>query len=485
MFISLLFLSCLFAFVLPLFSRRVEAIGVLALTGASALFLSALALGVPALFVAPSVSPDGLWYLDPFAAILVIIIGFVQWTATMVSVPYLRTEVSHGAIGKKRVREYYALVTFFVLSMFAAVLSNNLGLMWVALEATTLATTLLVSFYAKEASLEAAWKYLLLCSVGISLGLLGVFLTAYAAATSGLTGVAGISFANLLSVAATLPPEVMRIAFVFILVGFGTKVGLVPMHAWLPDAHGRTPSPVSGLLSGVLLNVALFALIRYKVLVDGALGGSRWSDGLFLAFGALSFIVPAAFILVQKNYKRLLAYSSIEHMGFVVFSFGLGVPGMIVGTMHLIGHALTKSMLFFAAGNTLLHFKTTKIANVKGVLQALPITGGFFLAGILAILAVPPSPLFVSEFRLVGAALSAEPWYLAGMLLAGAVIFAGFIRLLMPMLFQRSSEQPASRERLNLSHAAMALHLVAIIAFGIFFLTPAGESFITNIIKSL
>jgi len=201
----------------------------------------------------------------------------------------------------------------------------------------------------------------------------------------------------------------MQIAFVFILIGYGTKVGLVPMHAWLPDAHSRAPAPISALLSGVLLNAALFSILRYKTLVDITLSNSHWSGQLLLFFGALSCVVPAAFILVQTDYKRLLAYSSIEHMGLTAFLFGLGPVGTFAALIHMIGHALSKSMLFFAAGNIYLAFKSTKFEKVGEVMRVLPYTGAIFLAGVLALLAVPPSPLFLSEYRLFAGAISSHP----------------------------------------------------------------------------
>ena len=449
--------------------------------------------GVVALMVAwPALVGDGvistqLFNVDAFAALLIILVGFVQWTATLVSSSYLREELHEKIITFKQARLYHIMLQLFVLSMMLVLTADAIGVMWIALEATTLATTMLVAFYTREGSLEAAWKYIVLCSVGISLGLLGVLLVSYAAMQAGL-GVESdaLSFTVLRDSARFFPPSIIRWAFVFIFIGYGTKVGLVPMHTWLPDAHGRTPSPISGMLSGVLLSVALFAILRFKSLTDIALGSSTWTNQLFLIFGAASFILPAAFMIVQKNYKRLLAYSSIEHMGFMVFCIGLGAPGMLAAVVHLIGHALIKSMLFFGTGNMLLRWKSTKFENVGPLTTALPYTGGLFVFGVMALLAIPPSPLFLSEYLGFTAAFATHPWLAFAMLLGGTVIFAGMIKNVMPMVYgKREDSVKAPPERFNLSHVAMCLHLVLVVSLGVFFLTANGQAHLTRIVTSV
>ena len=462
---------------------------------AGAFVMSTLVFGVAVYAVWPTLTgpsavlSNGLWYLDSLSSLLVLLIGFVQWTATLTSISYLKEEAAEGLVTLPQVRRYYALLGLFVLSMLATIVSNNLGFMWVALEATTLATALLVGFYARQGSLEAAWKYLILCSTGISLGLIGLLCVYYAASIGGMEiGLHTIDWTHLFSIAPTLSPELMRVAFAFILIGYGTKVGLVPMHAWLPDAHSRAPSPISGVLSGVLLNAALFAILRYKALVDGSVGSSVWTNELLVWFGVLSCLVPAAFILLQTDYKRLLAYSSIEHMGLMVFSIGLGGVGVVAGVIHMIGHALTKSMLFFAAGNILLRFKSTKFERVAGVMRVLPYTGAIFLVGILALLAVPPSPLFMSEYLMISTGIVHHPIAMGIVLVALTIILAGFIRLVMPFLFSR--EAPSDPEAVlpeeagehwGLSHVAMSLHVVLLIAIGIFLWTPAGQLLLAHL----
>jgi hydrogenase-4 component F len=478
----LLFLASFVVALAAYFMKSESAVRTVSVIGSTVVALLTFSMTVPILMSGvPLMMGD--WRIDMFAAILMSLVGFVQWTATLVSGPYIKEELHEKIIGLKQARMYYALLQMFVLSMMLTLSANNIGIMWISLEGTTLATTLLVAFYTYEGSLEAAWKYIVLCSVGISLGLLGVLLVFYAATKAGL-GLSPdiLTWTTLHGIATQLSPAIMRWAFVFIFIGYGAKVGLVPMHTWLPDAHGRTPSPVSGMLSGVLLNIALFSILRYKSLVDLSLGGSDWTNRLFLIFGALSFIVPAAFILVQRNYKRLLAYSSIEHMGFIVFCIGLGAPGMLAALVHLIAHSLIKSMLFFGTGNILLRWKSTKFAHVGPVMKSLPITGSIFLVGLLALLATPPSPIFFSELSAFSAGIGSHPLLVIGMLLAGTVIFAGMLRNLIPMLFsQKEDTVKAPVETWNISHAAMVLHLVAVVVFGVLLMSPSTWSFLTNI----
>ncbi|TSD05606.1 MAG: hydrogenase-4 component F [Parcubacteria group bacterium Greene0714_7] len=487
--ISLLLVSCLVLATVPFFMRGLRFIFGAAFLASSGVFVLSLYTAIPLFFGASSFE-NGYWYLDTFAALMVLLIGFIQWTATITSIHYLGEEVRTGEITLPAVRRYFFFVGLFVCSMLLTIVSNNLGFMWIALEATTLTTTLLVAFYAHKGSLEAAWKYLILCSTGISLGLIGLFLTYYAASSSGLLhGLSAISWTNLLTVAPSLPPHLMQIAFVFILIGYGTKVGLVPMHAWLPDAHSRAPSPISGMLSGILLNAALFGILRFRVLVDGSLASSEWTSELFLVFGVLSCIIPAAFILIQADYKRLLAYSSIEHMGLIVFSAGLGTVGAVASVIHIVGHALLKSALFFSAGNILLRFKSTKFDRIGQVMRTLPYTGALFLTLILMLLAIPPSPLFGSELLLISQSVVLHPIFATIVLLALAIIFAGFIRLIIPFLFSPALVPPKSEvevgEKWGWSHTAIAFHLILLVAFSVFLMTPMASPILERIITAI
>ncbi len=487
MLLSLLLLVSVLAGLSVFLASQERTLHRIVLTGSTLVGILALFVGISALPTTPHLFGGGWWYVDPFAALLIILIGFIQWTATLTSIPYLHEEMHEGVVTWAQARMYYLLLQLFVFSMLLTVISNNIGLMWVALEGTTLATTLLVAFYTREGSLEAAWKYILICSVGITLGILGLLLVVYASQQGGLSIGHALTWTALGAAASTFPPALMRWAFVFIFIGYGAKVGLVPMHTWLPDAHGRTPSPISAMLSGVLLNVALFAILRYKSLVDASLGSAVWTQRFFLFFGALSFLLPIAFVIIQRNYKRLLAYSSIEHMGLIVFAIGLGAPGMIAAVIHIVGHALAKSLLFFGTGNILLRWKSTKIEHVGAVMQVLPRTGTLFLLGVLALLALPPSPLFLSEYLIVSAAFAHHPVLILVLLLGGVLIFGGMINLLMPLLYTKREgvESPVSSEPWNLSHTAMTLHVLALIGVGVFCLTPFARTLIADMVSYL
>ena len=344
-------LSFIFAFI-SYAMRTARGTFAVSFIGSSMILCLTLMIGFPALSGAVAGFQQTLWYIDRLAGLMLLLIGVVQWGAMLASIPYLSEELHEKLVTVNAIRRYFFFFFMFVLALAGAVMADNLGVMWIMLEGTTLATTLLVAFYPREGSLEAAWKYVVLCSTGLSMGLLGLLILYAAVTNSGSAeGVAAMSASGLVGVASHLPAELVRIAFVFILIGYGTKMGLAPMHSWLPDAHSRAPSPISGLLSGVALITALFSVLRYKAIVDTALGGSMWTNDLFLAFGALSVAVPAAFVLLQQDYKRLLAYSSIEHMGLTVFAWGLGGVGVAAALIHMVGHALIKSMLFFGAGN--------------------------------------------------------------------------------------------------------------------------------------
>src|SRR5579883_3425983 len=292
-------------------------------------------------------------YADALSALSLLIIAFVGTTAALYSVGYMRENMKelggeYGA-GLREVRRYYLLFNLFLFAMLVVPLSNNLGVLWIAIEGTTLASLFLVSFYRTPEALEAAWKYVIVGSVGIALALFGTIL-AYYSAVQVLGPTYDLAWSVLPPVAARLNPGVMRLAFIFIVVGFGTKAGLAPMHTWLPDAHSEAPSPISALLSGVLLNTAMYGILRYYALATPSLGRA-YPDALLLGFGLLSLLIAALFILRQDDIKRLLAYSSVEHMGIVAvgIAFG-GALGMSGALLQMVGHALAKSLMFFASG---------------------------------------------------------------------------------------------------------------------------------------
>jgi hydrogenase-4 component F len=421
-------LAALFAGLLPAKKTRLMEAGVIVAAGIE------LALALQAIQrMASGVGVTGNAYLalDNLSNYLILLIALVGFFVSLYSVGYLRTEVAKGIIGQRRVRQFFILLELFLFAMYLAVVTVNPIVTWIAIEATTLATVFLISFYNKPTATEAAWKYLILNSLGLLIGLLGtlVFIALFGD-RSGAT-----SWAEMTASAGAMSPAAAKIAFVFILIGYGTKVGLAPLHAWLPDAHSKAPSPISALLSGVLLNVALFAVLRWKQVTDIALGSDQFTGGLLIFFGVLSVFLAAFIIFVQKNYKRLLAYSSIEHMGLIAIGFGLGGVGTMAGLLHMLYHALAKSMLFLLAGNIFLRYSSTKLKNVSGAISALPLSGPLFFAGILILSGLPPFALFATKLLILSAGIAFSPWLVGGLLIALGVMFFGLFRFVTKLAY--------------------------------------------------
>ncbi|MCL4204652.1 MAG: hypothetical protein KJ000_19365 [Pirellulaceae bacterium] len=324
----------------------------------------------------------------------------------------------------------------FLAAMTLVILSRHWGLLWVAVEATTLASAPLIYYHRYARSLEATWKYLVICSVGIALALLGNFFLAMAARV-GSDGPLHLVFSDLETHARQLDPRWLKAAFVLLLVGYGTKMGLAPMHTWLPDAHSEAPSLVSALLSGVLLNCAFLAILRgHSLLVQAGLG--QFSQDLLVLFGILSMSVAAMFVIGQLDYKRLLAYSSVEHMGILVLGVGIGGAAGFGAMLHAVNHSLTKAMLFLVAGNTLAHFHSKSTLHVRGTMSVLPVTGMLWVAGLLAITGCPPFGTFLSELAVLKGLLDAERWWLVAFYLTAlGIVFAGMSAVVVPLVYGR------------------------------------------------
>ncbi len=289
---------------------------------------------------------------------------------------------------------YVSCMLFFLAAMTLAVSTTQIGVLWIAIESTTLASAPLIYYRQNKRSLEAAWKYLLICSVGIAIALLGLFFVV--ASAKGLN--VELSLASLISHAKGLDQKLFRLGFILVLIGFGTKMGLAPFHNWLPDAHSEAPSPISALLSGTLLNCALLGIIRFHQ-ISLAAGLGAFSSRLLMIFGLISLVVATIFITRQKDYKRLLAYSSIEHMGII--SLGLGIGANFASLLHVVGHSLTKALLFLTAGNILILYRSKNVSEVSGLLKTSPPTGILFVIGSLAIVGSPPFLPFISEFLIL------------------------------------------------------------------------------------
>jgi hydrogenase-4 component F len=375
------------------------------------------------------------FFVDSFNVFLVTLTAFVAFTTAIFSRPYMLNEQETGRITARRLRLYHCMYQVFVFTMLLVLLTNNMGILWVALEAATLATVLLVSLYRTPASIEAAWKYFILCSVGIAQALFGTILL-YLAAEKVLGGGGNaLLWTHLNQVKGDLEPTVLSLAFVFLIVGYGTKVGRGPLHNWLPDAHAEGPTPISAVLSGLLLNIALYAIVRCKVLVDGALG-TPFAGELMMGFGLLSVVVAAFFLSRQKDVKRMFAYSSIEHMGLTTFAFGMGGPvATFAALLHMTVHSLTKSAIFFTVGHATQKTGTQLMDEIRGLIITNPTIGWGMMLGTLAILGVPPFGVFASEFLIITTAMREQPWAAPILLISLAVAFAAMFQRVQAMVF--------------------------------------------------
>ncbi|PYU60661.1 MAG: hydrogenase 4 subunit F [Acidobacteria bacterium] len=400
----------------------------------------AATLGVRALRSGPVSVWDGFFYADALSALVVLLSAFVALVCSIYAVGYFRHDESNGVFQEgeelgggpaiNKLREYYALTPLFVFSMILVALANNLGILWVAIEGTTLASVFLVMFYGRETSLEAAWKYAIIGGVGLSMALFGTILTYYSAHQAlGTDTLAGLNWSVLAGNASQFDKPTMRLAFILILLGYGTKAGIAPMHTWKPDAYSEAPIPGAAMLAAGVLNCALYGLVRFYILSAKCLG-PEFASHLLILFGLLSMGVAVPFILVQKNFRRMLAYSSIDHSGIMVLALGFGGPLGVLGMLlHMTFHSITKPLLFFCAGNVQQQLKTDLFREAKGgLIHSMPLTGAAFLMVTLAVTGAPPFSLFLSEFTILRAGFSRGYLVLAVLFITFLVaIFSGFL----------------------------------------------------------
>jgi len=401
--------------------------------------------------------------VDAFGAILIMILITVASAASVYSVKFLREEVAREFIGFRRLKQHYVLFNLFIAAILLAVSTTNPIIMWVAIEATTLSTAFLISFYNKPKATEAAWKYLIVNSIGLLLSFFGTLLfLAPSIKTAGILG--PISWDDIMRNANNFDPYLIKVAFIFIFIGYGTKMGLVPMHTWLPDAHSKAPAPTSSLLSGALLNIAFFAILRYKVVIDASIG-QQFSQNLLMFFGVLSTLVAAFIIFIQKSYKRLLAYSSIEHMGIMALGFGFGGLGAFAAVLQMIYHSLVKTALFLLSGNAFLKYGSSKIKNVRGMISALPVTSVLFFIGVLIITGVPPFGIFLTEFHILSAGIAEHPYVVSAALFSFVLVFVGFLKHLIVMEFSEETVERGEAGLLTILPPAVLLALLIFIGF--------------------
>ncbi|MDO8542417.1 MAG: proton-conducting transporter membrane subunit [Opitutaceae bacterium] len=454
--------------------RLMAAVGVAA-------FAATLALGIRLLpdVIARGVVTEYDEFLsaDALSTWMVLLVSLVSLGASLSAGGYFRRELAAGTLTAGRVREYYVLTPIFAAGMFFVVLVNSLGLMWFAVEATALSSVLLVALYNRPTSLEAAWKYIILGSLGLALALLGtVFVYAAAVGPHASEQLPSFNWSRLLEMAPHLDHRLMQLAFVLALVGYGTKAGLAPMHTWLPDAHSEAPSPTSAMLSGISLKIALYALLRFHILATACLGPA-FSCNLLLALGLFSMFLAPPFILVQRNLKRMLAYSSLEHVGLICAGIGLNTPLTIFGALlHMGYHAAAKPVLFIAAGNIHQAFHTHEFRLIgRGLVKTLPVTAGLLALAAAAAVGLPPFGLFYSELTVIAGGIEAHRPVLSLLVLAALVAsFCGLLQQFTRILLGEPTRGrlPARDTRPFDGMPAMALLLVVLVVFSVWLPAP-------------
>ncbi|HVN16927.1 MAG TPA: hydrogenase 4 subunit F [Anaerolineales bacterium] len=412
-------------------------------------------------------------HLDSLGAVFLLIIGVVGFLVGIYSIGYTRHDLETGEFDNVRLSTYYGLFNLFLFTMILVITSNNIIMMWAAVEATTLGSAFLVGIYRHPSSLEAAWKYIIICTVGVAFGLYGTVLVYSDAFNVMQIPGNAILWTEIIKNTQALDPTLIKMAFVFVLVGFGTKAGLFPMHAWLPDAHSEAPSPVSAMLSAVLLNCALFVIFRFATISNLVLGVS-FAQTLFLIFGTISVAAAAFFMYVQRDIKRLLAYSSMENIGLILLAFGIGGPaGIFAGLLQAVNHSLVKSLMFCTSGNILIKYRSRNLDQVKGMLQVIPFSSVLMMIGALALVGVPPFNIFLSKFFIITTGLGAGYlWLMILCLLCLTVVFAAFFRVIVAALFGAKPDETVKGEANWLTLAPGAVLILLILMLGLYIPSP-------------
>ena len=419
--------------------------------------------------------------VDDLNIVFIVLNTFVGFTTSAFSATYIAHELDTGRLTPIHLRFYHAMYQMMMFGMNLALTANNVGLMWVAVELATLTTVLMVGIYRTHEALEAAWKYFILGSVGIAFALFGTILIYMAARPVVGEGLQGMVWTVLIERVATFDPALLNVAFVFLLLGYGTKVGLAPLHAWLPDAHAEGPTPISAVLSGLLLNVALYAVLRFKMLL--AANDAALDPGPLMADMGLTSLIFAGFMLYRRrDIKRLFAYSSIEHMGIITFAFGMGGPlANFAGLLHMTMHSLTKSAIFFAVGHVAQVKGTQKIADIRGLTESHPVLGWGLVAGVVTIAGVPPFGIFMSEFLVVSSTFAREPLLAMPLVLGLLIAFGALILRLHGLAFGQPTGRLAPVEG---SHLPMFAHLAIVLVAGIY-LPPPLVAWFQNVARLL
>lgn len=403
--------------------------------------------------------------VDDLNVVFVVLSTLIGFTTAGFSASYIEHELAIGKLTPGNLRFYHAMYQALMCAMNLALLASNIGLTWVSVEVATLTTVVMVGLYRTRDSLEAAWKYFILGSVGIALALFGTILVYMSAEPVLGEGYDSMLWSTLMQHAEHLSPRLLNVAFVFLMLGYGTKVGLAPMHAWLPDAHAEGPTPISAVLSGLLLNVALYAVLRFKMLLT-ANAAAITPGPLLIALGLASVLFAAFMLYRRDDIKRLFAYSSIEHMGIIAFAFGIGGPvANFAGLLHMAMHSLTKSAIFFSVGHIAQAKGTQKIADIRGLTQSHPVLGWSLVVGVMAICGMPPLGVFMSEFLVVSSAFARQPWLAVPLVLGLLVAFGALLMRLIGMAFGEPSKSAGEAPA---SPAPLVAHLSLVLLAGLY-----------------
>ncbi len=437
--VELIFLIPIITGLLCFISPKDKLIPVFCISGAIIGTIYTFFVCVP-VFLDHTIIEYGVWYIDGLSAFFLMVTSTVALVVSMYSKGYMEVEKNEGKIRFRNNKQYYLNLNLFIAIMLSLFTVSSLGLMWILIEVTTLASTFLVGFYSNEKSTEAAWKYMIICSVGITLALIGISIVY--ASTIGIVEdeSSALNWSVLLGFASQLDPNLIKTAMALIIVGFGTKVGFAPLHTWLPDAHSQALTPVSALMSATLLNCALYCILRFYIISEITIPG--FASNLLLIFGFLSLIVAASFILISRDIKRMLAYSSVENMGIIAIGFGIGTQTSIFASLFMImAHSIVKPILFFSAGNIMQAYGTKDMPSIKGLKNSMPFTAVMFMIGSLAILGMPVFASFVGELMMIISAFETELWWIAIPFVALLlIIFAGFMSHVIPMFSGESKE---------------------------------------------
>jgi hydrogenase-4 component F len=461
------------------FTPRARVLGAIAAASGVATLGVAVALAIDASGRHHVSALSGFISLDPLSGFFVVTIAVVVALSSFGSAAYLRAEEERGELSALQVRLYFIFFAIFAAMMLASFETGNLGLLWVLIEASTLASCVLVGLEAKSVSLEAAWKYIIISSFGVTIALVGTLFLYYAAGSISGSPTEHLTWSYLFAHAGALHHQSLRLAFLLAVIGYGTKVGLAPMHTWLPDAHSEAPSPASAMLSAALLNTGMYAIIRFQALTSRALG-THYASHVLLVFGFASVIIGTLFIVLRGNYKRLFAYSSVEHMGIIAIALGFGgTLGLYGALLHTLVHAIGKAVLFLCSGELVLRYRTRLIDEVRGVISVTPLTGAALLLAALAVTGSPPFGLFLSEFTIVRAGLARSSIVLVALLLVLlAVVFIALMYAVAGMALGASPDRPTfgaayvERSSRLLAAAPLLAGLGALLVLGVWI--PGG-----------